>query len=110
MPILFDSIPPAVFTIELEPAQGLEIQLYAEDTLVPWDTGWHATMTPLPGTEGGVVTRGRVGVAYRILVSAAGWYTLNLPTIDGFLPPDPIEVQIFDGETTPLDVPLQRIP
>jgi hypothetical protein len=101
---------PAVFTFELEPAQGLEIQLYDEDTLVPWDTGWHATMTPLPGTEGGVVTRGRVGVAYRILVSAAGWYTLNLPTIDGFLPPDPIEVQIFDGETTPLDVPLQRIP
>ena len=101
---------PNVFTFELQPAHGVSLHLYDLETPVPWDIGWHAHLSPLEGTTGQVVTRGRVGISYRILVSSPGWYTLTLPEIDGFLPVDPMPVEILDGQIIDIDLPLQRVP
>ena len=101
---------PNQFVFELEPAHGASLSLFDGDTPVPWDIGWHAHLTPMEGTTGQVVTRGRIGIEYRILVSNPGWYTLSFPEIPGFLPVPDQEIEIFDGEISPIEIPLFREP
>ncbi len=101
---------PNVFTLELEPAHGIHVLLFDESTSVPWDIGWHANLTPVEGTTGQVVTRGRIGIRYRILVSQPGWYTLTVPAIDGFLPVPPLEVEVLEGLISDVPVDLVREP
>ncbi len=99
---------PNVFTFELQPAHGVSLSLFDDQTPVPWDIGWHAHLTALEGTTGQVVTRGRIGIQYRILVSNPGWYTLTMPDIDGFLPIPPQPIEILEGEIIDHEVLLQR--
>ena len=101
---------PNTFEFELQPAHGLSILLYDGETPVPWDIGWHAHLTPMEGTQGQVVTRGRVGINYRILVSNPGWYTLTMPEIDGFLPVAPLQVEVIESTILDVDIPLLREP
>lgn len=101
---------PNLITLELEPAHGITVLLFDGDTAVPWDLGWHATLTAALGTDGTVVSRGRVGIGYRILVSTPGNYALSIPPIDGFLPVAPIPVTIAEGEILDVEVGLERVP
>ena len=101
---------PNIFEFELQPAHGLSILLYDGETPVPWDIGWHAHLTPMEGTQGQVVTRGRVGINYRILVSNPGWYTLTMPEIDGFQPVAPMQVEVIESTILDVDIPLLREP
>jgi len=101
---------PNVFTLELEPAHGIHVLLFDGDTPVPWDIGWHAHLTAAEGSSGQVVTRGRIGLEYRILVSVPGPYTLTIPEIDGFLPVPPQPVDVLEGQIFDVVIELVREP
>jgi hypothetical protein len=101
---------PNVFTLELQPAHGIHVRLFDGETPVPWDIGWHAHLTPQEGNSGQVVTRGRIGIEYRILVSVPGWYTLTVPEIDGFLPVPPQPVEVLEDQVIDIAVDLVREP
>jgi hypothetical protein len=45
-----------------------------------------------------VVTRGRTGNGYRILVSASGPYVVSIPDLPGFQPIDPFVITVIDGD------------
>ena len=87
---------PNEFTLPLEPAMGMRLFLEENGTSVPWDLAWHPGVSA-QGHTGTVVTRGRTGNGYRVLVSEPGLYQVAIPDLTGFLPVDPIVVQVIEG-------------
>ena len=79
------------FEIELEPAMGMILLLDEDGTSIPWDLTWHPVVNA-DGHEGKVLTRGRTGSGYRVLVSETGEYTITLPYMDGFYPVEPFNI------------------
>ncbi|OUU25630.1 MAG: hypothetical protein CBC13_01785 [Planctomycetia bacterium TMED53] len=94
------------FEMELEPAMGVMLLLDQQGTSIPWDITWHPVVYA-NGHGGRVLTRGRTGSGYRILVSEPGEYTVELPQMDGFLPLDPFGVQCIPSEVLDVLVPLE---
>ncbi|MDE0959359.1 MAG: hypothetical protein OSB09_01115 [Planctomycetota bacterium] len=87
---------PNEFTLPLEPAMGMRLFLDENGTSVPWDLAWHPAVSA-QGHNGTVVTRGRTGNGYRVLVSAPGLYLVTVPELTGFMPVDPFVVQAIEG-------------
>ncbi len=94
------------FEMELEPAMGMILLLDHNGTSIPWDITWHPLVTAA-GHGGRVLTRGRTGSGYRVLVSDIGEYTIDLPPMDGFLPVDPFGVQCIPSEVVEVLIPLE---
>ncbi len=88
---------PNEFTLPLEPAMGMRLFLEENGTSVPWDLSWHPQVVA-QGHSGTVVTRGRTGNGYRILVSASGPYVVSIPDLPGFQPIDPFVITVIDGD------------
>ncbi|MGE4620402.1 MAG: hypothetical protein AAEJ04_11405, partial [Planctomycetota bacterium] len=84
------------FTMLLEPAMGMLLFLENQGTSVPWDLTWHPSAAP-QGHNGSVVTRGRTGVGYRLLVSQPGAYELSFPIMSGFQQVAPFTVNVPAG-------------
>ena len=84
------------FTMLLEPAMGMILYLEEDGTSVPWDLAWHPTVQA-QGHGGTVVTRGRTGVGYRLLVSEPGIYVVEVPELPDFLPVNPVQVNVLPG-------------
>lgn len=96
-----------VFTLELTPAIGVRVYLFDGETPIPWDIGWHPDFDAVEH-NGTVVTRGRIGQAYRILVSQPGTYLLTMPEeMTGFILPPPQMVEVTADEILDIDVPLE---
>lgn len=91
------------FEIELTPAMGMSLLLDDNGTSIPWDISWH----PLVEPRDQLLTRGRTGSGYRILVEQAGEYVIDLPDMDGFLPVDPFVVQCIPAEVIDVVIPLE---
>ncbi len=91
------------FEMELEPAMGMILLLDDNGTSIPWDITWH----PLVEPRRQVLTRGRTGSGYRILVSEPGEYTIELPFMDGFLPVDPFGIMCNQGGIQEVVIPLE---
>ena len=94
------------FTMLLEPAMGMHLYLEEQGTSVPWDLSWHPTIQA-QGHDGTVVTRGRTGVGYRILVSEPGLYEVDIGQLPGFLPVEPFPVNILASEVIEIVVEIQ---
>lgn len=94
------------FEMELEPAMGLFLLLDDDGTSIPWDITWNPIVEAV-GHSGRILTRGRYGSGYRILVGEPGLYSLELPYMDGFLPVDPFEVMSAPGEIVEVLIPLE---
>ena len=91
------------FEMELEPAMGMALLLDDNGTSIPWDISWH----PLVEPRNQVLTRGRTGSGYRILVKQPGEYMIELPEMDGFYPMDPFPVTCVPGEVLEVVIPLE---
>lgn len=94
------------FTMFLEPAMGMLLFLEEEGTSVPWDLEWHPTVQA-QGHNGSVVTRGRTGVGYRLLVSQPGLYSVTIPDLPDFLPVSPFQLDVPPGEVIETVVEIQ---
>ncbi len=97
---------PNEFVLELEPAVGMRLYLEEAGTSVPWDLSWHPSVEAI-GHDGVVVTRGRTGNGYRVLVSEPGQYLVVIPDLSGFLPVDPFPAMVVDGEVIEEVVEIQ---
>ena len=96
-----------VFNLELTPAIGVKIYLFDGETPIPWDIGWHPDFDAVEH-NGTIVTRGRIGQAYRILVSQPGTYLLTLPNeMTDFILPPPQLVEVLADEILDIDIPLE---
>jgi len=91
------------FEIELKPAMGMSLLLDNNGTSIPWDISWH----PLVEPREKILTRGRTGSGYRILVKEEGEYIVELPEMDGFYPVDPVPVMCVPGEVLEVVIPLE---
>ena len=94
------------FEIELEPAMGMILLLDEDGTSIPWDLTWHPVVNS-DGHEGKVLTRGRTGSGYRVLVSEPGEYTITLPYMDGFYPVDPFNIYCQPESILETLIPLE---
>lgn len=94
------------FTMLLEPAMGMLLYLEEQGTSVPWDLQWHPTIQA-QGHGGTVVTRGRTGVGYRVLVSDPGPYVVAVGQLPGFLPVAPFEVMVGPSEVLDTVIELE---
>jgi len=90
----------------LEPAMGMLLYLEEQGTSVPWDLQWHPTIQA-QGHGGTVVTRGRTGVGYRVLVSDPGSYEVAIGQLPGFLPVAPFEVMVGPSEVVDTVIELE---
>ena len=91
------------FEIELKPAMGMSLLLDNNGTSIPWDISWHPLIEPREN----VLTRGRTGSGYRILVKEEGEYIVELPEMDGFYPVDLFPVMCVPGEVLEVVIPLE---
>jgi len=108
-------------TATVEAFDGLEVQLEVHlapqaiiklmdgKGLVPWagmepdavqSLDGPARLASMGGQDGGLWFR----------VTTPGTYRVRIPTIDGFEPHEPVEVELIDGETVQVNVDLVRIP
>lgn len=94
------------FTMLLEPAMGMLLYLEEQGTSVPWDLTWHPSIQA-QGHGGTVVTRGRTGVGYRILVSDPGLYEVNIGQLSGFLSVEPFPVNVPASEVIEIVIEIQ---
>ena len=83
------------FEVRLRPT--IQIELHSGEQVLPWPTGHQWEVEPIDG-DGYLNSWGSGGSGYWFGVSEPGRYSVKIPTIDGFLPHEPIEVELLRGK------------
>lgn len=94
------------FSLVLEVATGLWVRLRDGEAYIPLD--WKNGMRLEAVEQAGQVVSWSGNGHFR--VSQPGVYVLRIPTIDGYEPIEPEEVEIREGVTEELVIELQRTP
>jgi len=92
--------------IELDRAASALLRLVDGEVLVPWPDDDFGMGERLDGA-GDLGIRGRAKGCLRYN-TAPGRYRVQVPTIQGFLPHDPVEVELVAGEVIEVEIRLVR--
>lgn len=95
-------------TIRLEPACGIELSLRDGDTQVPLPESWWGRPEPEAGTLGESSMMTNDHGVLRVMVTAPGAYTFELPTLAGYEPSPVQRIEVRRGEFTKHVVELVR--
>ena len=94
-------------TLETRRISAVQVELRDGDTTVPWPPDDYGNAEHLDG-DGAMGIRGRQGSGLRFTVTEPGRYRVQIPTLPGFEAHDPVVVDVAEGETLEVVIPLTR--